>query len=105
MAGDRITGVNTVDVVEARRGLHGPGVRAPAGRVMHAPYRREPYVRAQEPRFGTADAKAAAWTRTQILLHWVDEDGKARNEWVLATRVRRISRADSSWKDPYDTEW
>ena len=99
-----IAGVNKVDVMEARRGLHRSGGRTPAGTVTHAPYRREPYVRAQLPQLGTVDAKAAAWTRTQVLLHWVDENGKAHNEWVLAVRVRRITRAESAWQDPYDED-
>ena len=96
--------MNKVDVMEARQGLHGSGGQAPAGRVTHAPYRREPYVRAQLTRFGTVDAKAAAWTQTQVLLHWIDLDGKAHNEWALAVRVRRIPRAESAWQDPYDVE-
>ena len=103
--GDKLQPVNKVDIMEARPGLHGSGGRAPAGMVKHAPYRREPYVRAELPRFGTVDAKAAAWTHTQVLLHWVDEDGKAHNEWVLALHVRRITRTESAWQDPYDVEW
>lgn len=97
--------MNNVDVMEARQGLHGSVGRRPADPVTHAPYRREPYVRAQLPEFGTVDAKAAAWTRTQVLLHWMDEDGKAHNEWVLALHVRRITREESRWRDPYDMEW
>ncbi|WP_341394082.1 hypothetical protein [Arthrobacter sp. G119Y2] len=91
--------------MEACQGLHCSGGSAPAGRITHAPYRREPYVRAQLPQFGTVDAKAAAWTRTQVLLHWIDEHGKAHNEWVLAVRVRRITREESRWRDPYDVDW
>jgi hypothetical protein len=97
--------VNKVDVMEARQGLHRSGGRSPAGRITHAPYRREPYVRAQLPRFGTVDAKAAAWTQTQVLLHWIDDNGRVHNEWVLALHVRRITREESSWRDPYDLEW
>ncbi|MET4061539.1 hypothetical protein ABIB35_003112 [Arthrobacter sp. UYP6] len=104
VADDRVPRVNKVDVMEARQGLQPTGGRHPNGPVTHAPYRREPYVRAQQPQFGTIDAKAAAWTRTQVLLHWIDEDGKAHNEWVLATRVRRILRAESAWQDPYDED-
>lgn len=101
----KLSGVDKVDVMEARMGLHGSvGQRRPA-KVTHAPYRREPYVRVQDPMFGTVDAKAAAWTRTQVLLHWIDEEGKAHNEWVLATRVRRITADESGWRDPYDADW
>lgn len=50
------------------------------------------------------DGKAAAWTRTQVLLHWIDDAGRAHNRWVPAEAVRRIARDDSAWKDPYD-DW
>lgn len=70
--------------------------------VTHAPYRREPYIRVQLGDGRTVDAKAAAWTRTQVLAHWVDGDGKTHNEWVLAVRVRRVTRGESAWQDPYD---
>ena len=33
------------------------------------------------------DARSAAWTQTQVLIRWMDEDGKAWNVWVLATRA------------------
>lgn len=91
--------------MEARQGLRGSGGRAPAGRITHAPYRREPYVRVQLPQFGAVDAKAAAWTQTQVLIHWMDEDGKAHNQWVLALHVQRITRNESHWQDPYDVSW
>ena len=77
----RLPTVNQVDVMEARR---------PPGPVTHAPYRREPYVRAQLDDGRTIDTKAAAWSRTHVLLHWVDGDGKVRNVWVLASKVKRI---------------
>lgn len=73
--------------------------------VAHAPYRREPYVRAQLDDGRTVDAKVSAWTRTHALLHWIDEDGKAWNVWTLATRVQRITAEESGWRDPYDAEW
>ena len=88
--------MNQVDAVEARR---------PPGPVTHAPYRREPYVRAQLDDGHTVDAKAAAWTRTHVLLHWMDDDGQAWNVWVLAVRVKRIRAEESAWRDVYDLEW
>ena len=71
--------------------------------VTHAHYRREPYVRC---RIGTAiiDGKAAAWTRTQVLLHWIDDAGRAHNRWIPAETVHRIPRDESAWQDPYD-DW
>lgn len=81
------------------------GGKPPPGQVTHAPYRREPYVRAQLDDGRTIDAKAAAWTRTQVLLHWMDADGKAHNMWVLAVRVTRIRAEESAWRDVYDLEW
>lgn len=73
----------------------------PAGPVTHAHYRREPYVRCRTAS-GTVDAKAAAWTRTHVLLHWIDDDGLAHNRWTPAATVHRIPRDDSAWRDPYD---
>ncbi|UWX96839.1 hypothetical protein N2K95_14540 [Arthrobacter zhaoxinii] len=74
---------------------------APAGPVTHAHYRREPYVRCRTGN-GTVDAKAVAWTRTEVLLHWIDDDGQAHNRWTPAPTVRRIARDESVWRDPYD---
>ena len=74
----------------------------PPGTVVHAPYRREPYIRVQQPDGTTLDAKAAAWTQTHVLAHWIDNDGKAWDQWVLAGAVRRIPRSESTWQDPYD---
>ncbi|WP_150110224.1 hypothetical protein [Crystallibacter crystallopoietes] len=69
--------------------------------VARAPYGREPYVRA-DIGTGTVDAKAIAWTRTTVQLKWVDEAGATRTQWVPAAAVRRISRDESAWRDPYD---
>ncbi|WP_104102149.1 hypothetical protein [Arthrobacter sp. 08Y14] len=71
--------------------------------VTHAPYRREPYVRFRTPS-SFIDGKAAAWTRVSVLLHWIDDLGRAHNRWVPAENVRRVARDDSSWQDPYD-DW
>ena len=72
--------------------------------MTHAPYRREPYVRCRTPSSLFIDGKAAAWTRTSVLLHWIDDDGRAHNRWVPARTVRRLARDDSTWQDPYD-DW
>ncbi|WP_354182952.1 hypothetical protein [Arthrobacter sp. UYP6] len=80
----------------------GPAGNGPGG-VTHAPYRREPYVRCRTPS-SFIDGKAAAWTRTFVLLHWIDDDGRAHNRWVPAGTVRRVARDDSTWQDPYD-DW
>lgn len=77
-----------------------PGRPAP---VTHAHYRREPYVRCRTPT-AVVDGKAAAWTRTQVLLHWIDDVGRVHNRWVPAETVHRIPRDDSCWQDPYD-DW
>ena len=74
-----------------------------SGTVTHAPYRREPYVRCRTPS-SLVDGKAVAWTRASVLLHWIDDDGRAHNRWVPAGTVRRVSRDDSAWQDPYD-DW
>ena len=73
----------------------------PAGPVTHARYRREPYVRCRTAS-GTVDGKAVAWTRAEVLLHWIDDDGQAHNRWTPAASVRRIGRDESAWRDPYD---
>lgn len=75
-------------------------------KVTHAPYRREPYVRYRTPSSPSSvlDAKAAAWTRTAVLLHWLDDDGRAHNKWVPAEFVHRVPRDESAWQDPYD-DW
>jgi len=86
----------------ASKGLNGGSSNRPPGNVTHAPYRREPYIRVQYPNGATVDAKAAAWTRTHVLAHWMDNDAQAHNEWVPATALRRIPREESAWRDPYD---
>ena len=78
------------------------GFMRPPGTVTHAPYRREPYIRVQLGDGVTVDAKAAAWTRTHVLAHWIDGDGRAWDKWVDARCVRRIARGESAWQDPYD---
>lgn len=70
--------------------------------VVSAPYRREPYVRVVLPDLGTVDGKAVRWTRTRVLIRWVDGAHDSRSAWVPAEWVHRISRADSAWRDPYD---
>lgn len=89
----------------------GPAVSIPVGTlagtpspITHAPYRREPYIRCRTPSSSVIDGKAAAWTRTAVLLHWMDDLGRAHNRWVPATAVQRVSRDESSWQDPYD-DW
>ena len=70
-------------------------------RVAHAPYRREPYIRCRTGELAV-DGKAVAWTRTAVLVHWIDDDARAHNRWVPAAAVVRIHRDDSAWRDPYD---
>lgn len=88
------------------------GMRAPNGpvaasstaaspRVTHARYRREPYIRCSTGDLAV-DGKAVAWTRTHVLVHWIDDDARAHNRWVPAAAVVRIPRDDSAWRDPYD---
>ncbi|MCQ1952176.1 hypothetical protein [Arthrobacter sp. zg-Y238] len=91
--------VAIVEVMTSSLGTRMPS--APAGPVTHAHYRREPYVRCRAGN-GTVDGKAVAWTRTEVLLHWIDDDGQAHNRWTPASTVRRIARDDSAWRDPYD---
>jgi hypothetical protein len=95
-----------------------------------APYGREPYVRARlgagagaaadavtvagaDREAGTAadaegagmvDAKAIGWTREHVHLKWQDADFRMHTRWVPAAWVRRISRDESAWQDPYDIE-
>lgn len=81
------------------RPMPSPTLQRP--RVSHAPYRREPYVRCRAEAL-SADGKAVAWTRTHVLVHWIDDDGQAHNRWVPAAAVVRILRDESAWRDPYD---
>ncbi|GLB68665.1 hypothetical protein [Arthrobacter mangrovi] len=78
-----------------------PGQRAGVGRAR---YGREPYVRATvcSETGETVDAKAISWTPTDVQLKWVDAGGSTRTRWVPASAVRRISRDESAWRDPYD---
>lgn len=92
-----------VDLATTPRSTVSTGGRPP-GTVTHAPYRREPYVRVRFPDGIVVDAKAAGWTSSYVLLHWMDADSQARNEWVPASAVRRIKRVESIWQDPYDME-
>jgi hypothetical protein len=62
---------------------------------------REPYVRAQLET-GPVDAKAIGWTREHVHLKWQDADLEMHTRWVPASWVKRISRDESSWRDPYD---
>ena len=91
--------------VECMRTSTGPAphsqTRSSGPRVSHAPYRREPYIRASTDGLGV-DGKAVAWTRTHVLVHWIDDDARAHNRWVHASAVVRIPRDDSAWRDPYD---
>jgi hypothetical protein len=66
-----------------------------------APYMREPYVRAHLET-ETVDAKAIGWTREHVHLKWQDKDWQMHTRWVPAAWVKRISREESSWQDPYD---
>lgn len=62
-------------------------------------------MRAQLDYGRTVDAKVSAWIRTHVLLHWMDQNGKAWNVGVRAGRVQRIPAEESGWRDPYDLEW
>lgn len=70
--------------------------------ASRAPYRQEPYVRAKLEDGTTVDAKAIGWTSEHVHLKWQDDDFKMHTCWVPATAVKRISRDESSWRDPYD---
>ncbi len=69
--------------------------------ISRAAYRREPYVHVSGDGMDL-DAKAVAWTRKSVLVHWVDDELAAHNVWVDAQRVKRIKRCESAWGDPYD---
>ena len=73
----------------------------PPGRVVHAPYRQEPYIRAQFSDGALRDGKALAWTQAYVLFH-AEPEGLVTDEWVPAAAVTRIQRVQSAWTDPYD---
>jgi hypothetical protein len=83
------------------RGHDGGAAPARPGHITREPYRREPYVRALIGR-DSVDGKAIAWTRTEVQVKWVDRDGAMLTAWVPASSVRRITRDESAWRDPYD---
>lgn len=97
--------MNKVDVAQATglilptRGWAPDFDKHPATR---SPYNREPYVRAQLDDGTTVDAKAIGWTSQHVHLKWQDAAYEMRTRWVPASWVERISRDESSWKDPYD---
>lgn len=70
--------------------------------VQSAPYRREPYVRVELPDLGRVDAKARKWAKDRVLIVWETADHDRQSAWVPADWLTRISRAESSWQDPYD---
>jgi len=69
--------------------------------VTRPRYNREPYVRARME-METVNGKAIAWTRNYVQVKWQDDDLSIETRWVPASWVTRISRAESSWQDPYD---
>jgi hypothetical protein len=48
------------------------------------------------------DANAVDWTDKHVHLKWQDAEYEMRTRWVPASSVERISRDESSWRDPYD---
>ena len=92
--------MNKVDVMSTPYSL-APARSCPPGRVVHAPYRREPYIRTRFPGGEIMDGKALAWTREYVLFH-AEPDGVVTDEWVPASAVKRIRREESNWIDPYD---
>ncbi|NKX56286.1 hypothetical protein [Arthrobacter mobilis] len=69
--------------------------------VTRAPYMREPYVRITHNNV-SVDGKAIGWTSEHVHFKWQDGDFKMHTRWVPASWVKRISREESSWQDPYD---
>ncbi|QCU79645.1 hypothetical protein E7744_15135 (plasmid) [Citricoccus sp. SGAir0253] len=101
------TGTGTYGSGTTAEGAGTPVVDPPAfsatNPAVRAPYRREPYVRAQLPDRGAVDAKALFWSGTHVLIHWqVDHGVEVHNAWIPASWVTRIRPEDSSWQDPYD---
>jgi hypothetical protein len=76
----------------------GPKTRGPDGGSGSQPG-REPSVRVVFP---VQDAQAVRWTRTHVLVRWPDGALHPVRAWVPASRVQRITRAESSWRDPSD---
>lgn len=74
--------------------------------VTRAPYMQEPYVRAQLDPGGseTVDGKAIGWTREHVHFKWQDADYTMHTRWIPAAWVKRITRQESRWKDPYDLD-
>jgi hypothetical protein len=54
------------------------------------------------PTVGNPTAKAIGWTREHVQLKWQDSEFEIHTRWVPASWVKRISREESSWQDPYD---
>lgn len=89
-------------VVEPPRVYEPPAFTDPH-QVTSAPYRREPYVRITFPDGRLQDAKARRWSPTHVLVLWQnDPDRPPHSAWVPAGWVQRITREESSWRDPYD---
>jgi len=73
------------------------------GEVTRPRYRAEPYARAELPECGTVDAKITGISRTHVLLHWATDGGvEVHNVWAPTSWATRISRDESTWRDPYD---
>lgn len=93
--------MNKVDQSAGNKLLNaGHLVGPPPGKVTHAPYRKEPYIRVTYRDGSKRDGKALAWTPAWVLLH--TEKESVYEEWVPAPAVARIPRQDSEWQDPYD---
>ncbi|MCC3299697.1 hypothetical protein [Arthrobacter caoxuetaonis] len=75
--------------------------------VVRFPYRREPYARVQLKLEGggeiVRDVRVQARTGDSThLLIFFDDEGDVHSFWIPARSAKRISRAESSWIDPYD---
>jgi hypothetical protein len=80
--------------------------------ATHAPYRREPYVRATLDDGSVVDGNATAWTATWVNVKWYDPDVPyavvagiqvhMHSAWVPAEHVEGIRRSESAWQDVYD---
>ncbi|MCG2622697.1 hypothetical protein LVY72_12365 [Arthrobacter sp. I2-34] len=69
--------------------------------VTRPSYNREPYVRVRME-MEAVNGKAIAWTRNYVQVKWQDHDLSVEIRWVPASWVKRISRDESIWRDPYD---